>query len=129
MLPLPASALATARLQDGAPSVGAQERGNTIPGRCPPSSGGACCHQQGATVHIIWTILIGFIAGLLARAVLPGNNSMGFILTAVLGIAGSLVATYAGQAMGWYSAGAGAGFIASVVGAAVLLGVWHLVSR
>jgi uncharacterized membrane protein YeaQ/YmgE (transglycosylase-associated protein family) len=80
-------------------------------------------------VHIIWTILIGFIAGLLARAVLPGNNSMGFILTAVLGIAGSLVATYAGQAMGWYSAGAGAGFIASVVGAAVLLGVWHLVSR
>ncbi|MBB3643133.1 MULTISPECIES: GlsB/YeaQ/YmgE family stress response membrane protein [Variovorax] len=80
-------------------------------------------------MHIIWTILIGFIAGLLARAVLPGNNSMGFILTAVLGIAGSLVATYAGQAMGWYSAGAGAGFIASVVGAAVLLGVWHLVSR
>jgi len=80
-------------------------------------------------VHIIWTILIGFITGLLARAVLPGNNSMGFILTAVLGIAGSLVATYAGQAMGWYSAGAGAGFIASVVGAAVLLGVWHLVSR
>lgn len=80
-------------------------------------------------MHIIWTILIGFIAGLLARAVLPGNNSMGFILTAVLGIACSLVATYAGQAMGWYSAGAGAGFIASVVGAAVLLGVWHLVSR
>lgn len=80
-------------------------------------------------MHIIWTILIGFIAGLLARAVLPGNNSMGFILTAVLGIAGSLVATYAGQVMGWYSAGAGAGFIASVVGAAVLLGVWHLVSR
>ena len=80
-------------------------------------------------MHIIWTILIGFIAGLLARAVLPGNNSMGFILTAALGIAGSLVATYAGQAMGWYSAGAGAGFIASVVGAAVLLGVWHLVSR
>ena len=80
-------------------------------------------------MHIIWTILIGFIAGLLARAVLPGNNSMGFILTSVLGIAGSLVATYAGQAMGWYAAGAGAGFIASVVGAAVLLGVWHLVSR
>lgn len=80
-------------------------------------------------MHIIWTILIGFIAGLLARAVLPGNNSMGFILTAVLGIAGSLAATYAGQAMGWYAAGAGAGFIASVVGAAVLLGGWHLLSR
>jgi len=86
-------------------------------------------NDRGFSVHIIWTILIGFIAGLLARAVLPGNNSMGFILTAVLGIAGSLVATYAGQAMGWYAEGAGAGFIASVVGAAVLLGAWHLVSR
>jgi uncharacterized membrane protein YeaQ/YmgE (transglycosylase-associated protein family) len=80
-------------------------------------------------VHIIWTILIGFIAGLIARAVLPGNNSMGFILTVILGIAGSLVATYAGQALGLYAAGAGAGFIASVIGAALLLGVWHLVTR
>ncbi|SEF32969.1 Uncharacterized membrane protein YeaQ/YmgE, transglycosylase-associated protein family [Variovorax sp. NFACC28] len=130
MLPLSASALATARVQDGTPSVAAQEGGATIPGRLSQQSGGACCHQgQGVSVHIIWTILIGFIAGLLARAVLPGNNSMGFILTAVLGIAGSLVATYAGQAMGWYAAGAGAGFIASVVGAAVLLGIWHLVTR
>ncbi|MFM9927105.1 GlsB/YeaQ/YmgE family stress response membrane protein [Variovorax sp. H27-G14] len=80
-------------------------------------------------MHILWTILIGFIAGLLARAVLPGNNSMGFILTVVLGIAGSLVATYAGQALGLYAAGGAAGFIASVVGAAVLLVVWHLVTR
>ena len=51
---------------------------------------------------IIWTILIGFIAGLVARAVTPGNQAMGFILTAILGIAGSLAATYLGQAMGWY---------------------------
>jgi len=80
-------------------------------------------------VHILWTILIGFVAGLVARAVLPGNNSMGFILTVVLGIAGSLLATYAGQALGLYAVGAGAGFIASVIGAAVLLLVWHLVTK
>ncbi len=78
---------------------------------------------------IIWTILIGFIAGLVARAVMPGNQSMGFILTTVLGIAGSLIATYLGQAMGWYTVGAGAGFIASVVGAIVLLVIYGLVAR
>lgn len=78
---------------------------------------------------IIWTILIGFIAGLVARAVMPGNQSLGFILTTVLGIAGSLIATYIGQAMGWYVAGAGAGFIASVVGAIVLLALYGLVAR
>ncbi|MGJ7582630.1 GlsB/YeaQ/YmgE family stress response membrane protein [Variovorax sp. RHLX14] len=75
----------------------------------------------------IWTILIGFIAGLVARAILPGNQSMGFILTAVLGIAGSLLATYLGQAMGWYTVGAGAGFIASILGAIVVLVVYGLV--
>ena len=78
---------------------------------------------------IIWTILIGFVAGLLARAVMPGNQSMGFFLTAVLGIAGSLAATYLGQAMGWYAAGAGAGFLASVVGAVVVLVIYGLVTR
>lgn len=78
---------------------------------------------------IIWTILIGFLAGLLARAVLPGNQSMGFFLTACLGIAGSLAATYLGQAMGWYRAGAGASFLASVVGAMVVLVIFGLVTR
>lgn len=78
---------------------------------------------------IIWTILIGFIAGLVARAVMPGNQSMGFILTTVLGIAGSLIATYVGQGMGWYVAGTGAGFIASVIGAIVLLVLYGLVAR
>lgn len=78
---------------------------------------------------IIWTILIGFVAGLVARAVLPGKQAMGFILTTVLGIAGSLIATYIGQAMGWYTAGVGAGFIASVVGAVVLLLIYGLVAR
>jgi uncharacterized membrane protein YeaQ/YmgE (transglycosylase-associated protein family) len=78
---------------------------------------------------IIWTILIGFIAGLVTRALMPGKQAMGFILTAVLGIAGSLIATYLGQSMGWYTAGAGAGFIASVLGALVMLVIYGMVAR
>lgn len=80
-------------------------------------------------MSIIWTILIGFVAGLVARAIKPGNDPMGFILTAAIGIAGSLVATYLGQAMGWYRAGESAGFIASVVGAVVLLFIWGMIAR
>ena len=80
-------------------------------------------------MSIIWTILIGFVAGLVARAIKPGDDSAGFIVTTLIGIAGSLVATYAGQAMGWYTAGQGAGFIASVVGAIVLLFIFSLVKR
>ena len=78
---------------------------------------------------IIWTILIGFLAGLVARALLPGKQAMGFILTTVLGIVGSLLATYLGQAMGWYTAGAGAGFVASIIGAIVVLAIYGLVAR
>ncbi len=80
-------------------------------------------------MSIIWTILIGFVAGLVARAIKPGNDPMGFILTAVIGIAGSLAATYLGQAMGWYRAGESAGFIASVAGAIVLLFVWGMIAK
>ena len=80
-------------------------------------------------MSIIWTILIGFVAGLVARAIKPGNDSMGFILTAIIGIAGSLVATYLGQAMGWYRVGESAGFIASVVGAVVLLFIWGMIAK
>ncbi|MDB5876689.1 MAG: GlsB/YeaQ/YmgE family stress response rane protein [Variovorax sp.] len=80
-------------------------------------------------MSIIWTILIGFIAGLVARALKPGNDSAGFIVTTLIGIVGSLAATYLGQAMGWYRAGEGAGFIASVLGAIVLLFIWGMVKR
>ena len=80
-------------------------------------------------MSIVWTILIGFVAGLVARAIKPGDDSAGFIVTTLIGIAGSLIATYAGQAMGWYTAGQGAGFIASVVGAIVLLFIWGLIKR
>ncbi|MDN4591885.1 GlsB/YeaQ/YmgE family stress response membrane protein [Xenophilus aerolatus] len=78
-------------------------------------------------MSIIWTILIGFVVGLIARAIKPGNDSAGFIVTTVIGIVGSLVATYLGQAMGWYAAGQAAGFIASVVGAIVLLFIWGFI--
>lgn len=80
-------------------------------------------------MSIVWTILIGFIAGLVARALKPGDDSAGFIVTTLIGIAGSLIATYLGQAMGWYTAGQGAGFIASVVGAIVLLFIWGILKK
>ena len=78
---------------------------------------------------IIGTILIGFVAGLVARAIKPGNDSMGFFLTAVIGIAGSLIATYLGQFLRLYRVGEASGFIASVIGAMVLLVIWGMVSK
>ena len=80
---------------------------------------------------ILWIILIGFVAGLIARYLVPGpNNPSGFILTVVLGIAGSFLATFLGQAVGWYRADQGAGFIAATVGAVLVLFIWNrLVAR
>ena len=78
-------------------------------------------------MSIIGTILIGFIVGLLARAVKPGNDRMGLIMTTIVGIAGAFIARYAGQAMGLYTANEPAGWIASVIGAVVLLFVLALV--
>jgi uncharacterized membrane protein YeaQ/YmgE (transglycosylase-associated protein family) len=72
-------------------------------------------------MHYVWMALVGFVVGLIARAVLPGSQNLGIILTAVLGIAGSFVAGFIGQALGWYQAGQGAGFIGSVLGAVILL--------
>ncbi|NKE67339.1 GlsB/YeaQ/YmgE family stress response membrane protein [Ramlibacter sp. RBP-2] len=80
-------------------------------------------------MHFIWSILIGFIVGLVARALMPGPNPMGFILTTILGVVGALVATFLGQGLGWYAEGSSAGFIASVVGAMILLFIYGLVSR
>ena len=81
-------------------------------------------------LSILWTILIGFIAGVIAKFVTPGSTHepQGFILTTALGIVGALVATYLGQAVGWYQAGQGAGFIASIVGAALILLVWGFIA-
>ena len=69
----------------------------------------------------VWMAVIGFVVGLIARAILPGTQSLGLILTALLGIAGSLLAGFAGRALGWYGEGQPVGFIAAVVGAIVLL--------
>jgi uncharacterized membrane protein YeaQ/YmgE (transglycosylase-associated protein family) len=79
---------------------------------------------------IIWTIIVGAIVGTIAKFIMPGKNEpQGFILTAILGIVGSFLASYAGQALGWYSQGQSAGWIMSILGAIVVLGVYHMVTR
>jgi len=79
---------------------------------------------------IFWTIIIGFVAGIVAKFIMPGDNEpSGFILTTILGIVGAFLATYLGQALGWYGAGEGAGFIGAVVGAIIILAIWGWVSR
>jgi uncharacterized membrane protein YeaQ/YmgE (transglycosylase-associated protein family) len=76
-------------------------------------------------MSIIWTIIIGFLAGVVAKFIMPGSNEpSGFVMTTILGILGSFVATYLGQALGWYKAGEAAGFIGAVVGAIVLLVIY-----
>ncbi len=81
-------------------------------------------------MHILWTIIIGFVAGVIARFFHPGNKyePKGFILTTLLGIVGALVATYLGQAVGWYHADEGAGFIGAIVGAIIILTVWGFIA-
>lgn len=74
---------------------------------------------------LLMTIIVGFIVGVIAKLIMPGKENMGFIITTLLGIAGSMVATYVGQAAGWYSAGDGAGWIGSIVGAFVLLWIYQ----
>jgi uncharacterized membrane protein YeaQ/YmgE (transglycosylase-associated protein family) len=80
-------------------------------------------------MHILWTLLIGFFVGLLARALHPGNDKMGIIATSLLGIAGSFVATYAGHYLHLYRPGDSAGFIGATVGAIVLLVIGHAIRR
>lgn len=79
---------------------------------------------------ILWTIIIGFVAGVVAKFLMPGpNEPSGFILTTILGIVGAFVASYLGQALGWYGPGEGAGLIGAIVGAVVVLGVWGILSK
>jgi uncharacterized membrane protein YeaQ/YmgE (transglycosylase-associated protein family) len=80
-------------------------------------------------MSLLGTLFIGLIAGLIARMIKPGDDSMGWIMTAVLGVAGSFLASYAGAAMGLYAPGQAAGFIASVVGAVVLLVIYGLIKK
>lgn len=79
---------------------------------------------------IIWTIVIGFSAGVIAKFLMPGDNEpSGFVLTTILGVVGAIVATYLGQSLGWYSAGQGAGIIGAVVGAVIVLAIWGYMRR
>lgn len=78
---------------------------------------------------IIVTIIVGFIVGLLARAIMPGNQSMGLIMTTILGVVGALLASYGGAALGLYPAGAPVGWIASILGAIVVLFIYGLVTK
>ena len=80
-------------------------------------------------MSILWTIIIGFVAGVIAKFIMPGDNEpSGFILTAILGIVGAFVATFLGQALGWYGPGEGAGLIGAVVGAIIVLAVYGMVA-
>jgi uncharacterized membrane protein YeaQ/YmgE (transglycosylase-associated protein family) len=80
-------------------------------------------------MHILWTALIGFVVGLLARALKPGDDKMGIIMTTLLGIGGAFLASYAGRQMGWYRLGQPAGFLASVGGAIIILIVYAIILR
>lgn len=78
---------------------------------------------------LLGAIVIGFIAGLIARAIHPGDDKLGFIMTTVLGIVGALLATYGGRLLGLYPEGSSAGFIASVIGAIVVLFIYNMVAK
>jgi uncharacterized membrane protein YeaQ/YmgE (transglycosylase-associated protein family) len=80
-------------------------------------------------MSIIWTLIIGLVAGIVAKLLMPGRDPGGFIITILLGIAGAFLATWLGQAIGWYEAGEGAGFIGAVVGAVIILIIYRMIAR
>jgi uncharacterized membrane protein YeaQ/YmgE (transglycosylase-associated protein family) len=79
--------------------------------------------------HILWVIIIGLVVGVIAKLLMPGRDPGGYVVTILLGIAGSIIGTFIGRAVGFYSQGEPAGFIMSVIGAIVLLAIYHLVRR
>jgi uncharacterized membrane protein YeaQ/YmgE (transglycosylase-associated protein family) len=94
---------------------------------CPKLAWSLFPFNQGVAMSIIWAIIIGFIVGLIAKMLMPGRDPGGFIVTTLLGIVGAVVATFLGQALGLYAAGQSAGFIASVIGAIVVLAIYNMV--
>lgn len=80
-------------------------------------------------LHFLWLALIGLVVGFIARALHPGKDDIGFLMTAALGIAGAFGATYLGQAIGWYQSGENAGFIMSVLGAVILLAIYGFIVK
>jgi uncharacterized membrane protein YeaQ/YmgE (transglycosylase-associated protein family) len=86
-------------------------------------------HDRSNEMSILWTIIIGFVVGVIAKLIMPGSKTepQGFILTAILGIVGAFVATYLGQSVGWYNPGESAGFLGGIVGAVVVLFIYGLI--
>jgi len=80
-------------------------------------------------MNLLWIIVIGFVIGLIAKLLMPGRDPGGFIITILLGVAGSFVATYIGQRFGWYRQGQPAGFIGAILGAVVILAVYRLITK
>ena len=80
-------------------------------------------------LHLLWVIIIGFIAGAFAKFLMPGKDPGGFLITTGLGVGGALVATFLGRLVGWYQEGESAGFIAAVVGAVIVLAVYRFIKR
>lgn len=79
--------------------------------------------------HLIWVIVIGFVVGVIAKFLMPGKDPAGFIITVIIGIAGSFLGTYLGRAIGHYGPDQSAGFLMSLVGAIILLAIYHLFTR
>jgi uncharacterized membrane protein YeaQ/YmgE (transglycosylase-associated protein family) len=80
-------------------------------------------------MHILWTIVIGLVAGAIAKFIMPGKDPGGFIITILLGIGGALIATYLGHLIGWYQAGQSAGFLGAIVGSILILLIYRLIKR
>lgn len=80
-------------------------------------------------LHWLWVFIIGLVVGIVAKFIMPGKDPGGFIITGLLGIAGSLLATWIGQQLGWYTIEQNAGFIMSVIGAIILLALYRAISR
>lgn len=78
---------------------------------------------------IVWALLVGLVVGAVARLLMPGRDPIGFIMTALLGIAGALVASWGGRQLGWYAEGDGIGFLAAVLGAMLILFLYRLFAR
>jgi uncharacterized membrane protein YeaQ/YmgE (transglycosylase-associated protein family) len=113
------------------PHFAAALRGGVLlPGTKDPNARFMLVRNKEPLVGIVWTIIIGFVAGLIAKFIVPGRNEpRGFVLTAILGIVGALVASYLGQALHIYAPGEGAGLFGAVVGAVIVLIVWGMIAR
>jgi uncharacterized membrane protein YeaQ/YmgE (transglycosylase-associated protein family) len=78
-------------------------------------------------MHVLWMLIIGLVVGALAKAIMPGKDPGGILITMVIGVVGAFIAGFLGRSLGWYGANEGAGFIASIFGAVILLGIYRLV--